>query len=181
MTTTIITPTSESDTVHVQQRMNPVMIWVSFDKVGFHRYPNAPDEVAYLRDVHRHVFKFKVSISVTHDDREIEFHMFKNWLTSLYEGGDLKVDHKSCEMLAADLLQQITVKYDCTQRRIMIDVSEDGECGATLMSDPQRPVGVSKEWIIQQATAIVAAEASRKEAASKAPAGRLRKSEVKAG
>jgi hypothetical protein len=128
-------------------RDNTQVIWVTFDKVGFHRYPQAPDEVAYLRTEHRHVFKFRVSITVHHDDREIEFHMFKNWMLSLYDSSSavsgLKVNHQSCEMLADDLLKSILQRYDCSQRTVAVEVSEDGECGAILTSSPhKKPVYV---------------------------------------
>jgi hypothetical protein len=119
-----------------QTHLNYCMIWVTFQQIGFHRYPNAPEEVAYLRDVHRHVFHFNVGIQVFHDDREIEFHMFMNWLRSLYANGDLELNYKSCEMLAQDVTKSIYAKYDCTKRRIEVTVSEDGECGATLVTSP---------------------------------------------
>ena len=119
------------------------VIWVTFDKVGFHKYPDAPDEVAYLRDRHRHVFKFRVTLEVEHDNRAIEFHMLKNWLVSLYDTGALEVDYKSCEMLAEDLLSKISGKYGTIeigpghqiQRRLSVEVSEDGECGAIVERD----------------------------------------------
>jgi hypothetical protein len=118
-------------------RIKTQEIWVTFAKHGIHRYPTAPDEVAYLRIDHRHLFKFKVSITVHHDDREIEFHMFQNWLMGLYEAGDLKLDHKSCEMIASDLITMIEGKYDCTSREVKVEVSEDGECGAVVSSLPR--------------------------------------------
>lgn len=119
------------------------VIWVTFDKVGFHKYPDAPDEVAYLRDRHRHIFKFRVTIEVEHDNRAIEFHMLKNWLVSLYETGALEVDYKSCEMLAEDLLSKVSDKYGTIEicpghgihRRMSVEVSEDGECGAIVERD----------------------------------------------
>lgn len=120
----------------MNKRLTSTSVWVKFDKVGFHRYPDAPDEVAYLRDLHRHIFKFQVQIEVHHDDREIEFHMLKNWLTGLYEGGALEVDYKSCEMLAQELMDKIIAKYDCSNRMVSVDVSEDGECGAQVMTAP---------------------------------------------
>ena len=51
-------------------------IWVTFQKEGIHKYPDAPDEVEFLRYPHRHIFKFKVQIDVEHDDRDIEFFIF---------------------------------------------------------------------------------------------------------
>jgi hypothetical protein len=156
MTTINATAKSPDEGIAIQHRRLSTFIWVTFDKVGFHRYPDAPEEVAYLRDVHRHVFKFKVRISVFHNDREIEFHMFKNWLTSLYEGGDLNVDFKSCEMLATDLLCKVLDKYDCSARMVLVDVSEDGECGATLESHPSGQVNISKQFIKEHAARLEA-------------------------
>lgn len=109
------------------------MIWVTFQKKGLHRYPQAATEpqladVNYLGYPHRHLFKFKVSIEVFHDDRELEFHQFLNWLESLYETATLSLDHKSCEMIADDLAHQVQLKFP--GRFLSIDVSEDGECGA---------------------------------------------------
>ncbi len=42
----------------------------------------------------------------------------------------MEIDHKSCEMLAEDLIGYITSKYP--NRDISVEVSEDGENGATL-------------------------------------------------
>ena len=121
------------------QGFNPIQeqnIWVTFKKHGVHRYPDAPEEVAYLRSPHRHLFGFKVEITVFHDDREIEFHMFQNWLLALYDKDDLQLDYKSCEMIAQDIIQAIYSRYDCTNRTVTVEVDEDGECGARVTSRP---------------------------------------------
>lgn len=103
-------------------------IWVTFQKEGIHKYPDAPDEVDFLRYPHRHIFHFKVEIEVDHDDRDIEFFIFKRWLESLYQDNVLQLDYKSCEMMADDLARQIKDKYP--QRKLIIEVSEDGENGS---------------------------------------------------
>ena len=102
-------------------------IWVTFQKEGIHKYPDAPDEVDFLRYPHRHIFKFKVQIEVYNDDRDIEFFIFKRWLEGLYADDTLQLDYKSCEMMADDLAKQIKDKYP--GRQLSIDVSEDGENG----------------------------------------------------
>ena len=102
-------------------------VWVTFQKEGIHKYPDAPDEVDFLRYPHRHIFKFKVQIEVYTDDRDIEFFIFKRWLESLYADDILQLDYKSCEMMADDLAKQIKDKYP--GRQLSIDVSEDGENG----------------------------------------------------
>ena len=106
------------------------MIYVKFQKEGVHRYPNAPDDVAFLRNEHRHMFHFKVWIEVFHNDRDIEFIRFKRELEGLYNQGILKLDYKSCEMMAEELYTFISTNYQ--RRDIVIDVSEDGENGAVL-------------------------------------------------
>jgi hypothetical protein len=117
--------------------MSTDMIWVTFRKEGVHRYPAAltdpklatGDEydVSFLGHSHRHIFHFKVYLEVFHDDRDVEFIQFKRWLENLYNKGTLELNHKSCEMIADDLHKEISSKY--TDRKIWIEISEDGENG----------------------------------------------------
>ena len=105
------------------------MIAVTFQKPGVHQYPAAPDDVQYLRAPHRHLFKFKVSIQVWHDDREIEFHQFLNWVEGLYSGEQsLSLNNSSCEMISDSLAAIIQSRYP--DRLLQIEVWEDGECGS---------------------------------------------------
>jgi hypothetical protein len=124
-------------------------IWVSFQKEGIHCYPaaatdpalNTDDEynVAFLASPHRHIFHFRVSIDVFHNDRDIEFIQFKRWLISLYNGQNsvLELNYKSCEMIADDLYSQIAARYP--NRAVIIDVSEDGENGCVISYNLTRP------------------------------------------
>lgn len=110
-------------------------IWVTFQKAGIHKYPQAAMDpalgpVQYLGSPHRHLFKFKVAIDVFHDDREIEFHMFLNWLEGLFNQNILELNNKSCEMISDDIAKAIYDRYP--GRSFTIDVSEDGECGSTV-------------------------------------------------
>jgi hypothetical protein len=118
------------------------MIWVTFRKEGIHKYPAAltdPNlatgdeyDVSFLGYPHRHIFHFRVWISVQHNDRDIEFIQFKRWLESLYngQGAVLSLDYKSCEMMSDDLHDIISKKYP--NREIWIEVSEDGENGSFI-------------------------------------------------
>jgi hypothetical protein len=111
------------------------MIWVTFSREGIHCYPEAAtnpnlNDVAFLSHPHRHMFHFKVWIEVQHDDREIEFIQFKRWLEGLYGTSTLELNHKSCEMLARELYEQISYRYPT--RETWIEVSEDGENGCLL-------------------------------------------------
>ena len=127
--------------MNIRQDIRPnKMIWVTFQKEGMHKYPAAltdpalatGDEydVSFLGYPHRHIFHFKVWISVTHDDRDIEFIQFKRWLLNLYKDSILALDYKSCEMMSEDLYQQISQKYP--NREVWIEVSEDGENGSFI-------------------------------------------------
>ena len=127
------------------------MIWVTFQKEGIHKYPAALDDpklatggwddVSFLGYPHRHIFHFRVSIEVFHNDRDIEFIQFKRWLQRLYDmapdGGEghsntkvLELDYKSCEMISDELAEKINEIYP--NRSMEIRVSEDGENGATI-------------------------------------------------
>ena len=105
-------------------KINDRKIWVTFQKEGIHLYPAAKDDpalatgdeydVSFLGYAHRHMFHFKVAIQVFHDDRDIEFIQFKRWLESLYNTNTLELNHRSCEMIAEELAQQINQKYRMT-------------------------------------------------------------------
>jgi len=103
-------------------------IFITFQKEGIHKYPDAPDEVAFLRNDHRHMFHFRVELEVFHDDRDVEFIMLKRELEGLYSDSILELDYKSCEMMAEDLRNYIVKTYE--GRDMVITVSEDGENGA---------------------------------------------------
>jgi hypothetical protein len=122
-------------------------IWVSFTKEGIHCYPAAATDpqlatgdeydVSFLGTPHRHIFHFRVSIDVFHNDRDIEFIQFKRWLENLYKDSILELDYKSCEMIADDLYIQIASRYP--NRAVWIDVSEDGENGCLIKYEISRP------------------------------------------
>jgi hypothetical protein len=102
-------------------------IWVTFAREGIHKYPDAPDGVEFLKYPHRHMFHFKVKLEVFHDDRDVEFILFKRELEALYGSGTLELDFKSCEMMAEDLAEYIQENYP--GRDLIISVSEDNENG----------------------------------------------------
>jgi len=128
-------------------------IWVTFQKEGIHRYPAAETDpklatgdqydVKFLAYPHRHIFHFRVWISVFHDDRDVEFIQFKRWLEQLYSGPSsvLSLDYKSCEMIADDLYIQIADRYP--GRSVWIEVSEDNENGCFIKYDTHKPQLIS--------------------------------------
>lgn len=108
-------------------------IKVSFQKEGIHCYPKAPKGVEFLRHPHRHMFHFYVTLGVFHDDRDVEFILFKRELEKLFEGGTMDIDYKSCEMLAQDLLDYIIIQYP--GRYCKVEVYEDNENGGIVEYD----------------------------------------------
>ena len=93
---------------------------------GFHKYENAPEEVKFLRNLHRHIFKVEVKIEVRENDRELEFFIVKRNLNRLIEQYKRESEETdSCEMVAEYILDYLEATYRA--RRIQVEVSEDGE------------------------------------------------------
>lgn len=111
-------------------------IKVRTDFEGFHFYPNAgtiDPRIKFLENEHRHIFKVEVKISVTHLDRELEFFLVKWDLQNFLKDG--KMNHKSCEMIATDILENhLLPKYG--ERYYEITVSEDGESDGIVEYKP---------------------------------------------
>ena len=102
---------------------------------GFHYYPNASsidERIKFLEYEHRHLFKVEVKISVTHDDRELEFFLVKWDLEEFIKNGQMH--HKSCEMIGKDILIYLKSKYG--ERYYEITVSEDGESDGIIEYTP---------------------------------------------
>lgn len=110
---------------------------------GNHRYPDAPEEVKFLRDTHRHIFFVEVQIEVFHDDRELEFIMVKRALNVMVQ--EFVADYRgtfSCEMVARDIQKWARENYPVpesahprTVRRVEVKVFEDNENGAYIKED----------------------------------------------
>ena len=101
---------------------------------GLHSWPDAKrvcPEVGFLSDIHRHMFYFTVKKRVNHDDRDVEFIMFKRdieeYLLDKYYNMQYRSHYfgaKSCEMLAREVLEYFDCKY--------VSVFEDNENGAEV-------------------------------------------------
>lgn len=120
--------------------INSRKIYVTFQKEGIHQYPAAMErpelvDVNFLGHPHRHIFHFRVTLEVVHNDRDVEFILFKRELEKLYSHGALQLNYKSCEMIAEDLIDYISLHYP--GRSITVEVSEDGENGAILDYVPE--------------------------------------------
>lgn len=108
-------------------------IRIKYETEGFHRWKDAPDSRSYLRDLHRHLFKVEVEMSVSHDDREVEFHDLLDYCKSLsHEFNNPENQNMSCEHHARAIITTLDAKYP--NREINVTVYEDGECGAVVMN-----------------------------------------------
>ena len=107
-------------------------IWVTFQVEGIHQWKDA---TSYLRYPHRHMFHFRVELSVSHDDREVEFIALKDTLLNMVSNRLLPKwsVKKSCEMLAKEVIVWMQAEYG--DRDYVVEVSEDGENGAKVSSD----------------------------------------------
>jgi len=105
-------------------------IWFKTQKSAFHHWPDAPKEVKYLSVKHRHLFYFKIHIEVHHNDREIEFHMFRNPINEYIQHWEENLESSSCEMLADRLNNFIHKRWP--NRKVIIEVSEDNECRTVM-------------------------------------------------
>ncbi len=101
-------------------------IWITTNFEGFHAYQDAPEEVSFLRNKHRHTFYAKVFIEVCHNNRDIEFIIFKRFINKLIDAMN-KDDLGSCEMIADYIYEGVASTY--LGRGVMIEISEDNENG----------------------------------------------------
>lgn len=109
-------------------------IFVTTQFEGLHRWKDAPEEVSFLREYHRHMFHVRFEAEVTKEDRDIEFILLKRELNSLVETlfVGVKLDN-SCEMIAKRICDFMTrERHLCAGRAARCEVSEDGENGAIV-------------------------------------------------
>jgi len=112
-------------------------IWVTAEQDFVHKYPDAPRAVSFLRNEHRHNFKFKVYIQVFKNDRDIEFFIFQRLVKGILKNMPYNLEAKSCETIADDLYAEIIKKHP--NRKMIIEVSEDGENGAVKQFTVKKP------------------------------------------
>lgn len=105
---------------------------------GYHKYAEAPDNVSFLRNMHRHVFNVKTTIEVFHNERDIEFFQLQNDIENYVklrfnEGCNTYIEGiyiESCESLAEAILGHLHKTYP--NRSVRVEVWEDNENGAIL-------------------------------------------------
>jgi len=109
-----------SEDVLIQKQ---IVVKVQF--VGFHRYRDAPEEVKFLREWHRHIF-FVEAYFQEENSRELEFFMVKRelekYVTTRFRD---KYFELSCEDIAEDILMHYKPAKE-------VRVYEDNENGAVV-------------------------------------------------
>lgn len=104
---------------------------------GIHCYPDAPMDVRYLANEHRHMFGVKAEMEVFDDDREVEFILLKHEVEYAISclTPDGKLGSLSCEQIAKSIIRYLHDKFcDGVDRVIVVTVDEDGENGAVVYS-----------------------------------------------
>lgn len=107
--------------------MTTTFVQITDQFEGLHNWPEAPEQVAFLRDPHRHIFKVRIRVSVTHDDRELEFFILRSRAREFYPK-TYNIGRQSCEQMANKILNGLKSIYKV--RTYEVEVSEDGENSA---------------------------------------------------
>lgn len=111
--------------------MVKAVVWASAEFEALHCWPEADALVSFLRNLHRHMFKVTVRVNILHYQRDVEFIRLK-WAIGeaivMLKDYVLKNPSTSCEHMASFLFDKLKAQYSVAS----IEVSEDGENGATL-------------------------------------------------
>jgi hypothetical protein len=69
--------------------------------VGYHCWPDAPEEVSFLRSLHRHLFFVELEF-ITTEDRQLEFFIMKRKVTQFLQATwhEKDLGSTSCEVMA---------------------------------------------------------------------------------
>lgn len=105
---------------------------------GYHKYAEAPKEVKFLQDLHRHIFNVKSTIEVKHNNRDLEFYILQQEIEEYIEKKYKKSSYgfvpgifiESCESLAEELVCFLQLKHP--YRYVRVEVWEDNENGAIV-------------------------------------------------
>lgn len=104
-----------------------IVVRTSFE--GIHRFADAPQEVGFLREPHRHIFSVEVEMEVFHDDRELEFIMVKHNLNKFLFSKPFGI-RSSCEQMANEIIEFLVSIYG--KRQMIVGVFEDNENGGRV-------------------------------------------------
>ena len=106
-------------------------IFVKTNFEAFHYWSQAPVEVAFLRNEHRHIFYVEVTFKVNHNDRELEFFILKRRIDAfIFTAFKGKRFPFSCEELATQIGTYLIQFEELPV--IKVEVSEDLENGTIV-------------------------------------------------
>jgi hypothetical protein len=107
------------------------IIWASvrFRKEGYHSWPAAPNEVAFLASLHRHMFHFQVDVQQFGDDRDLEFFILSRKIQTWFDAQSWE-GRTSCEMFCFAIKRWLETEYP--ERMVRVSVYEDGENGSIV-------------------------------------------------
>mgnify|MGYP000850604615 FL=1 len=107
-------------------------IFITTQFEGIHHYTDAPEEVSFLRYPHRHQFHVKAIIEVHHNERDLEFIMVKRKIDKFISDNiQLSDNNSSCEVMAEKIYTYLKNTI-ALNRKVVVEVNEDGENGAIL-------------------------------------------------
>lgn len=108
-------------------------IYFSLDVYALHRWKDCSiEQVDYLRNLHRHQFRFTCSGPVDHDDREKEFIVLKEKLFTFLCAKFWSPKYKMLDFDTLSCEQLCKIVYAEFNWLSSVQVSEDGENGAVL-------------------------------------------------
>jgi len=99
---------------------------------GFHSFRHAPEEVAFLKNEHRHIFEITATLPET-EDRSLEFFIVKRTLDDICEV--VFVNDLSCEGYAKEVANALLTAYELPWCEV--GVFEDGEQGVILKASKE--------------------------------------------
>ena len=97
-----------------------------------HRWKDAPDEVGFLKDFHRHIFYVDAWIEQKDEGRDIEYIQAKRGLEKYLKmtfSPDINYDF-SCERVAIEIKGVLEGWYE--GKKVKVFVSEDNENGCLV-------------------------------------------------
>jgi hypothetical protein len=111
------------------------IVYAEIQVPGFHSWPDAPDDLAFLREEHRHLFLFRIGME-SHQSRQFEFFKLQQALRDYIEDAYDEVESSlgydfgnlSCEEIAQNLLDAFRGMGIVN----FVEVSEDQENGAIV-------------------------------------------------
>jgi hypothetical protein len=115
-----------------------IVIKSSFE--GFHCWPDAPQEVSFLRTLHRHIFKVELEFIVSHGNRQLEFFIMQRKLNSCLSVNLFNTMAQDKSMSCEQIGEFIGLHFENKGYAVLsVKVSEDGENHAIVRFDGHPP------------------------------------------